>query len=76
LLDQVRLTALSVSDRLIWLDLLMATAPAPEAFVVLQRLRHGGGLPSDLLPQYARLAGELGHEAEYQAVLAELPHTH
>jgi thioredoxin-like negative regulator of GroEL len=75
LLDQVQLTALSASDQRIWLDLLMATATAPEAFVVLQKLRHGGGLPSDLLLEYARLAGELGQEAEYQAVLAELPHT-
>jgi hypothetical protein len=76
LLDQLNLTPLSASDRQIWIDLLMATASAPETFVVLRRLRHRGSLPADLLPQYVRLAGELGEEAEYQAALVELPRSH
>jgi tetratricopeptide (TPR) repeat protein len=72
LLEHADLARIETSDRRMWLDLLDAVASPPEVFVVLRDRRRGGALPADLLAHYARLAGELGQETEYQAALAAL----
>ena len=69
LLGKVDLTASETSERQMWIDLLNAVASPPEVFQVLRDRRRGGGLPPDLLPQYARLAGGLGQETEYRAAV-------
>ena len=69
LLEKVDLATLATSDRRMWIDLLTTVASPSEVFGILRGQRP---LPPDLLPQYARLAGELGQEAEYRAALAEL----
>ncbi len=72
LLEKVDLFPLDPSDRRTWMDLLTATASPAEAFGVLRDRRRNGGLPPDILARYARIAGGLGQEVEYQAALADL----
>jgi len=72
LLERVDVGSLSGSDQQIWADLLSALAPSEAVFSTLDGLRRTGALPPGLLAQYARLAGSLGHEGEYRAVLAAL----
>ena len=72
LLGKVDLATLGTSYRRTWIDLLMAVTSPPDAFGVLRDLRRSGRLPPDLLPQYARLAGELGQDIEYRAALVDL----
>ena len=72
LLEKVDLTMLNTSNRRLWIDLLIAVASPPDVFEVLRTQRRGGQLPSDLLPQYARLAGVLGQEIEYRRALVDL----
>jgi tetratricopeptide (TPR) repeat protein len=72
LLGKVDLATLGTSYRQTWIDLLMAVTAPPDAFGVLRDLRRSGHLPADLLPQYARLAGELGQDIEYRAALVDL----
>ena len=72
LLGKVDLATVGPSYRRTWIDLLMAVTSPSDAFGVLRDLRRGGRLPPDLLPQYARLAGELGQDIEYRAALVDL----
>ena len=72
LLGKVDLATVGTSYRRTWIDLLMAVTSPADAFGVLRDLRRGGRLPPDLLPEYARLAGELGQEIEYRAALVDL----
>jgi hypothetical protein len=72
LLGKVDLATVGPSYRRTWIDLLMAVTSPSDAFGVLRDLRRGGHLPPDLLPQYARLAGELGQDIEYRAALVDL----
>lgn len=72
LLMKVDLASLSAPDRRAWIELLTATTSPSTAFAILRERRSSGSLPSDLLAQYARLAGGLGREKDLRAVLAEL----
>lgn len=70
LLQKVELTALDASERQMWMDLLTASASPEQALEILRG--RVSQLPPDLLVQYARLAGELGHESDYRAAMAAL----
>jgi hypothetical protein len=72
LLQRVDLAALGTPDRQLWMGLLTAVTSPPEAFEVLRGQRRSGGLPRDLLPGYARLAGGLGQEIEYRLALTDM----
>jgi len=72
LLNEVEFGSLTESDRRIWIDLLTAAASPRDAFAILRDRRLAGGLPSDLLDRYARLAGELGEDVEFRAALARI----
>ena len=71
-LEQIVPLDLTPADQRIWLSLLKAVAPPSSVFDYLSHLRHDGGLPALLLPEFARLAGEIGDEATYRDVLADL----
>jgi tetratricopeptide (TPR) repeat protein len=72
LLQKVDLVPLEASDRRMWFDLLTAATSPPDVFGMLRDRRRSGRLPSDLLPEYARIAGALGQEIEYRAALTDL----
>jgi Flp pilus assembly protein TadD len=72
LLMKTDLAVLESSDRRMWVDLLSAVATPSEVFAVMRNRRVAGSLPSDLLPQYARLAGGLGQELEYRLAISGL----
>lgn len=72
LLLKVDLAGLSPVDRTMWLQMLGQSTAERERFVLLQALRKQNRLPPDLLIEHARLAGQLGQEAEYRASLVQL----
>jgi tetratricopeptide (TPR) repeat protein len=72
LLDRVDLRSLATPDRRMWIDLLTAILSPPEVFAVLRDRRSKGGLPGDIMADYARSAATFGQEMEYQAALADL----
>ena len=72
LLEKVDLRTLETSERRIWIDLLSAVGSPADVFVVLQTWRSKEQLPPDLLTRYALLAGELGHDVQYRAAIADL----
>lgn len=75
LLDRVDLVKADEGSRQIWLSILTSISSPQEAFETLRLRRLDRQLPATLLPSYARIAGELGQEAEYEAARVQLLQT-
>lgn len=71
-LEQIIPRDLAPADQRVWLSLLNAVIPSSSVFNYLSQLHRRGELPTLLLPEFARLAGEVGDEATYSEVLADI----